>query len=177
MKTIVLMRHAKSDRKTKKLRDIERPLNKRGLRDAAEMGTYMKSSQVKTQLIISSPAIRALKTAELVAGELNIDYNEIITDPNLYLESKSTIMNCIKKLDDKYESIFIVSHNPGLTDLVNYLTIETIKNIPTSGIVAMRVDVQNWAELDMGNWELIFFESPKKLRTAVENLKEEEIQS
>ncbi len=171
------MRHAKSDRKTKKLRDIERPLIKRGLKDASEMGIYMKSSQFTPQLMISSPAVRALKTAELVAGELNINNNEIITDPNLYLESKSTILNCIKKLDDRYNSIFVVSHNPGITDLVNYLTIETIKNIPTSGIIGLRVDVQRWSELDMGNWEFLFFETPKKLKTSEEDIKDVEMQS
>lgn len=164
MKTIVLIRHSKSDKKSKKLRDIERPLNKRGLKEAPMMGQVLKNFQLTPELIISSPAIRALKTAELIAKEFDITTDSIITDPNLYLESKSTLLSVIKHIDDKYNTVFLVSHNPGLTDLVNYLSIETIKNVPTSGALAIEVDTETWSELDMGNGKLLFYEYPKKHR-------------
>lgn len=167
MKTVVLIRHAKSDKKAKKLRDLERPLNKRGLRDAPEMGKVLKNIQVAPQLILSSPAVRALKTAELIATEFGIGVENILTDPNLYMESKSTLLNVIKQIDDKYNVVFVVSHNPGLTDLVNFLTIETIEDIPTSGIAGLQIESDNWSQFDMGTGKLLFFETPKKQREAI----------
>ncbi len=164
MKTLVFIRHAKSDKKSKKIRDIERPLSKRGLKEAPIMGKVLKNLQLVPDLILSSPATRAMKTAELIAKEFEINTENIISDSNLYLESKSTLLSVIKHIDDKYNTVFLVSHNPGLTDLVNYLSIETIKNVPTSGSLAIEVDTETWSELDMGNGKLLFHEYPKKHR-------------
>lgn len=168
MKTVVLIRHAKSDKKTKNLRDIERPLNKRGLKDAPTMSQALKRNQFIPQLIITSPAERAMKTAKLIAKEMDINEEAILSDPTLYMESKSTMLNTIKQIDDKFDIVFLVSHNPGLTDLVNYISLETIENVPTTGIAVIQIDSQTWKEVDMGNGKMVFYETPKKQRAEKE---------
>src|SRR5688572_15073277 len=164
MKTVVFIRHAKSSKKTKKLRDIERPLSKRGMKDAPLMSRVLKNTHLVPQVIMSSPAERAIKTAQLIGQEFDFTPSTIVSDPNLYMESKSSLLNTIKQFDNRYDTIFVVSHNPGLTDLVNYLSLETIDNIPTCGAIAIQVDSESWDELDMGNGKMLFFETPKQHR-------------
>jgi phosphohistidine phosphatase len=174
MKTIVLIRHAKSDKKTKKkIRDIERPLNKRGMRDAPVMGKVLRNL-ITPELILTSPATRALRTAQIIASEYHINGNTIQSNPELYLESKSTLLKAIRQLNNTYNTVFIVGHNPGLTDLINYLSLETIDNLPTSGAFAISFDTDSWDNIDTGSGKLLFYEYPKKHRKDEEQEEESE---
>jgi phosphohistidine phosphatase len=172
MKTLVLIRHAKSGKKSHKFRDIDRPLSKKGLKDAPLMGSVLKNMQVTPQLIITSPAVRAMKTAHIIAQEFGFNNGDIISEPGLYLETKSNLLNTIKQTDDKYDTIFVVGHNPGLTDLANFLSEATIENIPTSGIFGIRFNANSWSELEVGIGRMLFFERPKTHRK--KNKKKEE---
>ncbi len=171
MKTVVLIRHAKSDKKSKKTRDIERPLSKRGNKDAPLMGKVLKNL-ITPELIITSPAVRALRTAQSIASEYNMNGNTIQSNPELYLESRSTLLKTLKQTSNDYNTVFVVGHNPGLTDLINYLSLETIDNLPTSGAFAISFDTDSWENIDTGSGKLLFYEYPKKHRK-----KEEENQN
>ena len=132
------------------------------------MGKVLKDLQVTPDLIISSPAVRAMTTAKMIAQEFGFDENQIITDPKLYLESKSKLLKEINKIDDKYNTVFLVGHNPGLTDLANMPSGESIDNIPTSGAFGIQFECNTWQEVEKGKGKKIFFEVPKKHRKKVE---------
>ncbi len=164
MKTLYLVRHAKSSWKDTKLRDFERPLNKRGLNDAPLMGKVLKKMNIKPDLIISSPAKRTLDTAEYFCEKINFPFEDVIFDDSFYNGSSEDLLKEIQ--DQKYDinSIMIFAHNPGLTDLHNYLCDEFIENIPTAGVSILNFDSESWNDLKEKSCELEFFEFPKKYK-------------
>jgi len=163
MKTIILIRHAKSSWKFPDLKDIERPLKKRGARDAALMATVLKEMQLPIDKIISSPAERALTTAKAFAAK-----DDIVIDPRLYLESKTKLLNLLHGFNESWQCVALVSHNPDLTDFANFLANDNIENIPTSGIVGIQFDCNSWNEIEKGKGKRLFFEVPKTHRKEIE---------
>lgn len=162
MKTLYLVRHAKSSWKDESLSDFERPLNKRGKRDAPFMGKLMKQQGIKPDILISSPANRALTTAKIFCNEIGYPFEKLIIEPKLYMASSQHIFELVKNFDDKYESVMLFSHNPGLTSFVNIFLNRKIDNIPTCGIAALQIDIEYWEEIQTEKYELLFFEYPKK---------------
>ncbi len=168
MKKLYLIRHAKSSWKERGLRDFDRPLNKRGKRDAPFMGNMLRRKGVKPDLIISSPANRAITTAETVALEINYNPEDIVEDKNIYEAGAGEVIDIINKIDDKHETAMIFGHNPGFTMLANYLSGQRIDNIPTCGIAYIEFPFDSWSEVEIDTGKLVEFEYPKKY------LKEEE---
>ncbi len=160
-KQLLLIRHAKSDWNDASLSDIDRPLNERGKRDASVMAKRIMDKKIKIDLIISSPAKRARKTASIFAKEYEIKKDKINFKEKLYAESEETLYDVISKTDDKFNSIAIVAHNPGLTDFANLLANTQIDNIPTCGIFAVKIDSKRWADFKEAKKEFLFFEYPK----------------
>lgn len=158
------MRHAKSSWGDPSLDDKDRPLNKRGKRDAPEMGKRMAEDGHRPQAVISSPATRALNTAEKASSELGFKKKDIIIDDSIYSWDSSDVLEAIYALDDKLSSVMMVFHNPAITDLVNELTGENIENVPTSGLCVIGFDVDKWNKVSTKKGELIKFDYPKKLR-------------
>ena len=162
MKNIYLVRHAKSSWDNSNIKDIERPLNKRGEKDAPFMGKLMKEKNIKPDFIISSPAERAFKTAKIFCNEMGIEKDQILIEKELYDAGKKDILKVIHQFDNNCNSAMLFSHNPGLTDLANFLTSGNVYDIPTCGIVSLNCKINNWSDLDDSNCELNFFEYPKK---------------
>ena len=162
MKKIYLVRHAKSSWEDNKQKDIDRTLNKRGEKDAPLMGKLLKEKSIKPGLMISSPAERALKTAKLFCHEMDISENNILIDNNLYDAGRKDILKVIQKFDDNINEAMLFSHNPGLTDLANFLTSGKVYDLPTCGIVSLNCQIDSWSELDDSNCAIDFFEYPKK---------------
>lgn len=160
MKTIYLARHAKSYWKDQSIPDFDRPLNSRGKRDAPFMGKILKDKMIKPDLIISSPAKRTKKTAIAIAIKIGYPEKDIIYNEELYEASSNTILKLIKKIDEKYESVMIFGHNPGLTMLNNQISDFYIDNIPTCGIVALNLD-DKWNSIGKNTCKHLFFEYPK----------------
>ena len=160
MKTLYLARHAKSSWKHPELSDIERPLNKRGKRDAPIIGNLLKGKGVNPDLLISSPAVRARKTAVTIAEIIDYPKSKIIIDVNIYESSSSELINIIQGFDDKYNSVIMFGHNPGFTMLNNYLTESFIDNIPTCGVVGIRFN-SSWEKIDSDSGRAFFFIYPK----------------
>ncbi len=144
------------------MRDYDRPLNSRGKRDAPFMGNVLSEKGIKPDLIISSPAKRAFTTAKYFADELNYPERKIIREENLYEAGVSVILKVISEIDDKNESIMIFSHNPGITDFLNFISDKQIDNIPTAAVVSLILKFEHWNKIDKNTCKFEFFEYPKK---------------
>ncbi len=162
MKTVYFIRHAKSSWDEPSLRDIDRPLSSRGLRDAPFMANMLKSKSVKPDLIISSPANRALTTAKFFAKELGIDADSIEVKRNIYEAYPEDVINVIRNANDAVSVILIFGHNPTFTSLANRFTEDYIPNIPTCGIVKIEADIKSWSELNERNATQTEFYYPKQ---------------
>ena len=160
MKTLYLARHAKSFWADQSIPDFDRPLNKRGKRDAPFIGEVLNDKKVKPDLIICSPAKRTKKTAIEIAEKLSYPEKKILYDEDLYEASSNILIKIIKKINEKYDSVMIFGHNPGLTLLNNHISDHYIDNIPTCGVVALQLDLK-WSELDKNTCKFVFFEYPK----------------
>ena len=160
-KQLLLVRHAKSDWNDASLSDFDRPLNERGKKDAPDIARRLHDKKIKIDLIISSPAKRAKKTAAIFAKEFKIGKGKILYNDKLYEESEDALFNIISSTENKYNSIAIFTHNPGITDFANLLTGKRIDNIPTCGIFAVKTDTKDWAEFKTAKKEFLFFDFPK----------------
>jgi len=163
MKTLYLLRHAKSSWKQPETPDFERPLNSRGKKDAPFMGKILQAKNANIDLIISSPAKRAKKTARKVAKQIAYKKEKIVLNQEVYEANISEIFNILQQINGGINSMMLVGHNPTLTDVANLLLKDSkIENIPTSGVVAITFDCQKWAEIEETKGNLLFFEYPKK---------------
>ena len=165
MKTIILVRHAKSSWKDLSLDDFDRPLNKRGKRNAPFMGTKLKEKQIKPDLILSSPAKRARKTATSIAKAIGYPKKKIIFDENMYHSSAWYLYQMVRSLDDVHETIMLFGHNPDFNEFADMLLkINPVHNIPTTGVYCIRFKVNGWEKVLEGKGESVFFDYPKQYR-------------
>ena len=162
MKSLLLVRHAKSSWDYPGLTDFERPLNKRGHRDAPFMGQVLKKMDAVPDLIISSPATRAISTARYFAESLEYPKEKIISDERLYDAAPSEIIQVISETDRSVTKLMIVSHNPGLTETADQLSGEIIDNIVTSAIFNIDFDTDSWKMISRKNARIGFYEYPRK---------------
>ena len=167
MKTLYLVRHAKSSWKNTSLEDIKRPLNGRGRNNAVQMGKLLKKGKEFPQLIISSPAKRAYDTAKRIAMELGYPVKKIVRDERLYMAGDDEYFEVIKEVKKRVDRLMIVSHNFGLTIFANRITGTDLVNIPTAGVVRTDFDLKKWQgikkSVKKSPGSLIFFESPGSL--------------
>ena len=163
MKTIILIRHAKSSWKDPSLDDFDRPLNKRGKRNAPLMGKKLKERQIMPDLILSSPAKRARKTAIAVAKAIGYPKKKIKYHDDMYHPSARYLFEMVRNQDDRNDTIMLFGHNPDFNDFADMLLEHNpIYNIPTTGIYCIRFDVDNWKKLREGKGESVFFDYPKR---------------
>ena len=162
MKSLTIVRHAKSSWKNRGLSDRERPLNKRGNRDAPIMGQRLAAAGIRPSQIISSPAVRAWTTARIFAKELGYPTEFLQREDGLYLASLDNLLDVIATQDSGFNNLMLFGHNPGLTDLVNYLVPGLTNNLPTAGVVSVELDCDDWMLYDKPPVELILHDYPKK---------------
>ncbi len=162
MKTLTLLRHAKSSWEMPSLADSDRPLNERGERDAPVMAKRIVSARIRPSLILSSPAVRAWTTAKVVAKELHYPLEFLQREKDLYLASSERMLDIISRQDEGFNSLMLVGHNPGLTDLANYLVPDLTGNLPTCGVVSVRIDCDTWELRQDVAKELLLYDYPKK---------------
>lgn len=159
MKKLLLVRHAKSGWEDFSQPDHNRPLNKRGLADAPMMGQRLLHKQIVPELIVSSTAYRAEATAKLLATELQL-LDKIITDTNIYEAGIGHLMEVIFGLDDRFNQVMLVGHNPGFTMLTNYLQDDKhIDNMQTCATALLSFDIDSWADVKAG--KLLDYDYPK----------------
>jgi len=160
-KQLLLVRHAKSDWGDFSLADFDRPLNERGKRDAPAMAQRLLDKKIEIDAFIASPAKRAKKTAGYFAEAYKVSKDDILFHPELYGASEQVFFDVIAKTKNKFDSIAIFSHNPGITDFANRLTTARIDNIPTCGIFVVKIDCTDWADFKNAKKEFLFFDYPK----------------
>jgi phosphohistidine phosphatase len=162
MKTLLLIRHAKSSWDNAQLTDFERPLNERGKHDAPMMSKKIKDRKIEIDCFVSSPAKRAKKTATIFMDEYGIGEKHLVLVPSLYEASVRNFYEAVENINDKEETVALFSHNPGITDFVNTLTEESIDNLPTCGVFAVKIHTKKWKEFKNAEKEFLFFDYPKK---------------
>jgi len=162
MKKLYIIRHAKSDWNDESLDDYDRPLNSRGLKDAPLMGKFLKSKNIKPDLIVSSPALRAITTAQLIAKE--VDYEKAIT-PNQYIYEAyvTALQEIVEYLHDSNQSVFLVGHNPGVSALA-YMLCDSKENFSTCAILEIEFSCNSWMDASKENSKIISYEYPKKIQ-------------
>ncbi|SHO50534.1 SixA phosphatase family protein [Desulfopila aestuarii] len=162
MKHLYLIRHAKSSWDNPGLTDAERPLNKRGKRDAPFMGKLLKEQGIMPDLICASPAKRAKQTAKIIAESIGFPTQDIRLLDDIYTSDLNLLLQVVQQIEDTVANLFLVGHNYVLTDLAESLTSEVLGNIPTCGIVSIAFNVASWSEVTGGRGEMLFFDYPKK---------------
>lgn len=161
MKQLVLIRHGKSSWKDPALSDLMRPLKKRGERNAKDMSRRLSALGLSVEKAYASPARRVAQTLEIMTAETGFARGVTETVPELYTFSYEDILLFLKKLDDQLKCVAIAGHNPAITDLVNFLSLEEIANIPTCGIAVLHLDIEKWGKLRAGGAELRHYDYPK----------------
>lgn len=161
MKTLFLVRHAKSSWGDPDLPDHDRPLNERGLRDVAMMGKRLARRDAKPDALLSSTALRALTTAEHLAKALDIRLKDIVVIDRLYAAPASELLGVIGALDDKLKRVMLVAHNPGLTELAHHFAAE-ITHMPTCAVAEFSFAATPWADLGAARPAQVAFDYPKK---------------
>ncbi|MBL7727006.1 MAG: histidine phosphatase family protein [Dinghuibacter sp.] len=159
MKTLLVIRHAKSEQGLL-LNDFDRPLNDRGKRDAPAMAQRVREHGAHPQLIVSSPAKRARKTAEYFFKEWKLPENSFILKSELYHAQPQVFFDVIASLDDTASDVAIFSHNPGITYFVNMLTQARLDNMPTCAVFAIKANITRWKDFAKAEKEFWFFEYP-----------------
>lgn len=164
MKTLYLLRHAKSSWDHPGLGDKERPLAKRGLANAPEMGKRFASRDESVDRVISSPAKRAFTTAQLFCEACGFPVDQIEIDDNLYFLGAGSIQDVIANQDDSVNSLMLVFHNPDITYFANSIDDALrIDNVPTAGLVRFRSDISQWSDWSRSGGEFVYFDYPKNL--------------
>jgi phosphohistidine phosphatase len=161
MKTLFLIRHAKSSWDDATLPDKDRPLNDRGKRDAPKMGERLAKRGVKPDLILSSPAIRALTTAEIIAKKLDYRRKDIVVDERLYAVAADDLLDVIHHLGDKLKRVMLFGHNPELTELAHRLSGE-ITHLPTCAVAELTFDAKSWSSIGRIRPTEVALDYPKK---------------
>jgi len=147
MKTLLVLRHAKSSWNDPELDDHARPLNKRGRRDGPRMGELMRKYGLMPDIVISSDAVRAQLTADAVAEAARYA-GEILLDPRLYMASPADILSLLRTVRENAETVMIIGHNPGLEELVEQLTGEP-QDLPTAALAHIVLEIDQWCDLKL----------------------------
>ncbi len=160
MKILYVLRHAKSSWDNPNLADFERPLNERGLKTAPFIGETMLKNNFQPQLLLSSPAIRAKETADLIKVSAKLK-TSVKFDERIYEASLQVLLHIVSDLSEKIDSAMLIGHNPGLEGLIKFLTGE-FQAMPTAGLAIIDLKVGNWSDVDSKSGELRTIIRPKE---------------
>lgn len=160
-KSLLLIRHAKSSWDNLVLADFERPLNERGERNAPEMAERLINNNIVPHQLVSSPARRAISTAKIFADKMQINHSEIIQMTEIYEAHCQNLLQIVNNLDNFSDFTALFGHNPGLSDLANYLCAEANIYLPTCGIILLKFPFDNWEMISHNTAELVFYDFPK----------------
>ncbi|MCS6982188.1 MAG: histidine phosphatase family protein [Flavobacteriales bacterium] len=162
MKRLLLVRHAKSDWSQPDLPDHERPLNKRGLRDAPLMAKVWTQHVARPDVILSSTALRALQTAREFAKAWGVEESAIVLEPRLYLAGRRTLLDIVQNLSDKAQLAAMFGHNEGLSEFFCWLVDREGEIMPTCAGALIRFEVDSWKDVSPGIGLLERYDYPKK---------------
>ena len=161
MKTLLLIRHAKSSWDNVVLSDFKRPLNERGKQEAPMIAKRIKDKNIKIDAFVSSAAKRAKKTAKIFMKEYKEKEKNLTLVPSLYEASVNDFYHAVEKLNDKDDTVALFSHNPGITDFINSLECSPVYNMPTCAVYALEIKIKHWKEFKDAEKGFLFFDYPK----------------
>lgn len=162
MKTLYIVRHAKSSWKYPLLTDFERPLNQRGRKNARRMGTVLQGRAAHPDLILSSPANRAATTARLIATALQYPLEQIQYPAVLYQFDAQALIPVVQQIDDASQSVMIVGHQPAVSALVAFIAERAQSHFPTAAVCCLNLDIPAWAGIAGGCGQVIFCDRPNQ---------------
>jgi phosphohistidine phosphatase len=163
LKTLFLVRHAKSSWDDPELADADRPLSGRGRRSARKMGRRLAKRSADPDLVLSSPAVRALKTARIIARRLDYSRRKVLVSPRLYACSADELLHTVRTLDDRFRTVLIVGHNPEITAFARRFCAR-ITHMPTCAVARFTFDLTSWAQVDASKPTETEFDYPRKGR-------------
>jgi phosphohistidine phosphatase len=161
VKRLTLVRHAKSSWKHAGLPDFDRPLNGRGREEAPEMGRRLAARGILPDIVVSSPAKRAWSTARKVARKIGFPEGALREDEAIYEADVAALLGVLRGLDPLWGHAMLVGHNPGLTELANFLVGEEIAEFPTCGVASLLLGVDAWEEVGKASGTVVFFDAPR----------------
>ncbi len=161
MKTLLLIRHAKSGWDDASLSDFDRTLTERGKSDAKMMAQRIKEQSIDIDSFVSSPAKRAKKTAKIFIKELKKNVEEMLLIPDLYEASVNNFYSTIENLEDTRNVVAVFAHNPGITEFVNSLECSPVYNMPTCAVFALKIKTDHWKDFHQAEKQFLFFDYPK----------------
>lgn len=162
MKNLIIVRHCKSSWKDPSLSDFDRPLNKRGNIDGELMSNYLREKEKKIDKLILSTSIRTRLTSKYFIEKIH--FNSISYLDELYHASYSEIIKIISKIENNFNNIMVIGHNPGLTELINHFTDMRIYNIPTTGIIKVEFKEDKWSKISENKGKIVYKKFPKELK-------------
>ena len=160
MKTLLLLRHAKSSWKDTNVKDFDRPLNQRGLKAAPGIGRLMRKRELEPKLVLSSPAERARQTTQLVIDAAGMK-TELRYDERIYEATGARLFEIVTQIEDDADMALLVGHNPGLEELLGMLTGEA-RSLPTAALVCIELEIEKWVKLREGGGRLAWLMKPKE---------------
>lgn len=163
MRSLIIIRHAKSSWDFSGMKDFDRPLNERGHRDAPVMAGRLIKRNISIDAFVSSTANRALTTATYFAEAYGLGESEIVKVPALYHAQVTAFNEVVSQLNNDWKTVALFSHNPGITEFVNNLTPTQIDNMPTCGVFAVTAEVNSWQQFNNSAKTFWFFDYPKAI--------------
>lgn len=164
VKTLYIVRHAKSGDKQSGKKDIDRNLNERGRSDAQNMGKHLRSLDIHPEVFLSSPANRAVQTAEIIMESLGKPETSLQIEDELYHGNFASMYSILKNMEEEWADVMIFGHNPYFSSLADFLANTRIENLPTMGVVGLEFPVQRWSEIENEAGSVLIFEYPKNLK-------------
>lgn len=169
MKTLYLVRHAKSSWDQSGIEDHERPIIEKGKKRTKVIIDYLLSQDITVDLMISSFAVRALDTARIIARALNYQESEIQISKSIYHGDADSLLDLFYDISDKVNSLMLFGHNPTITNFANFFLDKKIDSLPTSGVVCLEFDTDKWEEISTAKKRTKFVISPKSVKEGNRN--------
>jgi phosphohistidine phosphatase len=164
MKTLLLLRHAKSSWKDTDVRDFDRPLNQRGLKTAPAVGRLIRKRKLEPSLVLSSPAERARQTTQLVIEAARLK-TELRYDERIYEATGTRLFEIVAQIEDEANIAMLVGHNPGLEELLATLTGDA-RSLPTAALLCIELEIEKWSKVKAAAGRLEWLMKPKELKSA-----------
>jgi phosphohistidine phosphatase len=161
LKTLILLRHGKALKESTSGNDYDRTLDERGKTEVAHMARLLKEKKTIPEIIVASPAKRTSKTAEIVIKELGLNKSHLEFESSIYDASLQDLMHVIRAVNNNYSQIMLVGHNPSITGLVGFLTPTFLEHVPTSGLVAIELEISIWQMAQPQCGKLLWYKGPK----------------
>lgn len=164
MKTLFILRHAKSEKANGDKEDFDRIISEKGKKDAVIMGKFIKKTLSKPSMILASSAKRVKMTTKIIVEEIHFN-NDVTFKEEIYDQDEKKIVKILQNLPDKLDTILLIGHNPSFENLISFFISQTTVNIKlsTTGLAVIDIDITNWKKLKTGHGILRLLISPKSL--------------